>query len=414
MPERESNERSPAAKKELSCHEMVRSLYMKANYNKDLRQALVDKKLLKFSNRFVTVQHPRMDWINRVRSSLNKSIKNWNNNKYPAFYIFSSEDVVPHAKQYFETINSMVSPDMAVAPDATKNFETINLWIKAFTDYEKDIDHLLEERISLQYNLSLLKKLKIKDEIKDIKLTIKRNGELVTEVVTLRKSDKDQDFYIKKLKKEITDLDGTTLSNGRIKDRIIRQAMLNDMITILQREFEYGLKNAESPSPELVKELKRLNKLLKNSHFEPTTYGIYRINNKVFIRELIALSKLDVAYKKFVESPLLQIKEIAEAFIQNRPFKKDPTDEIKKIGILKRVYAKITSITLKQAAIGTGIAATAAFGVDRFFLIQEPEVTEIGGDTDHQEQLNRTKEEAVKKGDDYSNVIEIHIDELTE
>jgi hypothetical protein len=406
--------REPAAEVQ-DCQQMVKTLFMKEDYESGLEKALVDKKLLKFSNKFVTVQHPHLDWINRARISLNKSIKNWNSNKYPAFYIFSDEEVVPVAKQYFETISSIVSPDMAVAPEATKNYETVMSWMKAFESYQTDIDQLLEERISLQYNLSILKKLKINEDVKDIKITIKRNGKLVDEVLTIRKSDKDKAFQIKRLKAEISALDGTILKNGKIKDRIIRQAVLLDMLTILQREFESGVKNTEMPNPELAKELNRINELLKVSEYQPTTYGVYRVTNKVFTREIIALSKVDVAYKKFIEPKLLKAKEIFDAYIENRP--KDPG----KVGILKRIYSKITSISAKQAAIGTGITTIGIVGYDRYAAFKDSNAEEVdevlknqdGLEAGHVEQLERTQKEDVQRVNEHNEVVEVQIDELT-
>lgn len=407
-------ERGPSAATQ-DCQQLVKNLFMTEDYESGFQKALVDKKLLKFSNKFVTIQHPNLDWINRARISLNKSIKNWNSNKYPAFYIFNDEDVVTVAKQYFETINSIVSPDMAVAPEATKNYETVMSWMKAFESYQKDIDQLLEERISLQYNLSILKKLKLKDEETDIKITVKRNGNLVDEVLTLRKSDKDKAFQIKRLKSEIKELDGTIFKNGKIKDRTIRQAMLLDMLTIIQREFEAGMKNTEIPNPELAKELKRINDLLKFSEFQPTTFGVYRVTNKVFTREIIALSKVDVAYKKFIEPKILKAKEIFDAYIENRP--KDP----KKIGILKRIYSKITNISAKQAAIGTSLTTIGIVGYDRYAAFHDSRAEEVivvlknedGLETGHIEQLERTQKEDVQRVNEHNEVIEVEINELT-
>ena len=423
MQERSVFERMPA--EEANCQELAKSLFMKDNYKEDLNQALIDKKLLKFSNKFVTVQHPRMDWINRARASLNRSLKNWNNNKYPAFYIFSDDDVVTEARRYFDTINSMVTHEITPAPEASKNLEIVSGWMKSFENYQKDVDNLLEERISLQYNLKILKKFKQTQDIQDIKLVIKRNGEFKEEVITLRKSDKDKDFQIKRLKAEIKALDGTILKNGKIKDRIIQQAALNDILTITQREFEYGIKNTEGAHPELTLELEKLNDLLSKTELKPTTYGVYRVTNKIFIRETISATKIDWAYKKFVETPALKFKEIFDAFIK----KKTAETEEEKIGIFKRIYAKITSITPKQLAIGTGSVVTAGVGFERYFaikddpvILEERDSTEVLetneakqetlDDKKHKEQLDRTKKEDTKRTDEHSEVVEVHLNEL--
>lgn len=425
MQERPVFERMPA-EEPATCQDLAKSLFMKENFKEDLNQALIDKKLLKFSNKFVTVQHPRMDWMNRARASLNRSLKNWNNNKYPAFYIFNDEDVVTEAKRYFETVNSMVTPDAVPAEEASKNLEVVSGWMKNFEEYQKDVDNLLEERISLQYNLNVLKKFKQTEDVQDIKLVIKRNGELKEEVITLRKSDKDKDFQVKRLKAEIKALDGSILKNGKIKDRIIRQAALNDMLTITQREFEYGIKNTNGAHPELTLELDKLNALLAKPELKPTTYGVYRITNKTFIRETISATKIDWAYKKFIETPALKFKEIFDAFIK----KKTAETEEEKIGFFKRVYAKITSITPKQLTIGTGSVVVAGVGYERYFAIKdEPIIVEQRDnqevdpheakqesldDKKHAEQLDRTKKEDAKRTEEHSEVIEVQLNELSE
>lgn len=425
MQEKSQYERMPAEAAG-SCQDLAKSLFMKDNYKEDLNQALIDKKLLKFSNKFVTVQHPKMDWINRARAALNRSLKNWNNNKYPAFYIFSDEEVVTEAKRYFSTINSMVTADVTPAPEASKNLEVVTGWMKKFESYQKDIDDLLEERISLQYNLKILKKFKQTQDVQDIKLVIKRNGVFTEEILTLRKSDKDKNALIAKLKGEIKALDGGIFKNGKIKDRIVRQAALNDMLTITQREFEYGIKNTANPHEELILELNRMNALLAKAELKPTTYGVYRITNKVFIRETVSATKLDVAYKKFLEKPALKFKEIIDAFIK----KKTNQTEEEKVGIFKRIYAKVTSITPKQLVIGSGSVVVAGVGFERYFAVKDaPAINEevSGGevnthdarevtldDKQHQEQLDRTQQEETKKSDGHSEVVEIQLDELLE
>lgn len=400
-------ERFPAGEP-VTCNELVQSLFLKENYTQDLNKTLMEKKLLSFSNKFVTVEHPSMNWLNRARISLNKSIKNWNNNKYPAFYIFSDEEIIPAAKKYFTTMTDKYPAGAELDEEAVKNFELVQSWIKSYQNYQREVDQLLEERISLQYNLSLLKKLKLTEDPRDIKISIMRGGQLVDEIVTLRKSDKDLAYQIKKLKSELQEFDGSLLKNGKIKDRIIRQAALSDMLTIVQREFEYSLKNTEAPSEEMTKELDYLNALIKQEDLHATTYGVYRITNQVFIRELVALSKLDVAYKKFIQAPVMKFTEVVQAFIENRPL--NNAKEPAKAGIFKRIYAKISNITLKQASLGGGAVVVAGIGFERYFsIIGEPVIEE---DRAHEVQIERTEEEAIKQSENHSSVIEIHIDEL--
>ena len=409
--------RFPADTSSTDCRTLASNLMMSKNYEINHEAALVDKKLITITNKFVTIQHPRMEWMNRLRKTLNQSLRNWNNNRYPAFYLFNDEDVVPHAKKYFETLEHTVTEQLPLTKDQTENKAMVEGWIKSFQDYQSDVDKLLEERISLQYNLKLVKKIKLKDEPRDIKLMIKRNGVMTEEIITLRKEDKNLGHLEARLKKEIKDLDGARLQNGKIKDRIIRQAMLKDILTIVHRELEYAVKNTPDVSEAMVKELENLNSLIKADEFQPTTYGIYRVTNKVFMREVLSMSKLDVLYKK-VQDPVNSIKELFVNFIKSRSGPKDP-NEAEKIGIFKRVYNKITSITLKQAAYGTGGAAVLAYGFHQYFWVgQSQEAIEVKIKNEDVEgasleQLDRTIEEETKKSEGHSQAIEVTIDELT-
>ncbi len=400
------------------CKTIIKNFFISKNYEVNHSKALINKKLISFTNKFVTIQHPRMDWINRVRSSLNKSLRNWNNNRYPAFYLFNDEEIVPVAKNYFDSLDKILREQLPLAKEQTENQALVNAWIKSYKDYNTDVDNLLNERISLQYNLSLLKKLKLKDETRDIKLQVMKSGTLVEEIITLHKEDKNLGHLVKRFKAEIGALDGTLLKNGKIKDRIVRQAMLSDILTILHRELEYSIKNSPTPHEGMLKELENLQALIKNAEFKPTTYGVYQVTNKVFIREVMAMAKLDVLYK-IIKDPVTTVKDLFVNFLKNRS-STPVIDGPEKIGIFKRVYNKITSITPKQAAYGSGTASVLAFGYYRYFWLKEDSLVELKNQmTDeeiepaHQEQLARTQAEDVRKSEGHSEVIEVMIEELT-
>lgn len=400
------------------CHTLVQNLFLTEHYEINHHAALVDKKLLSFSNKFVTIQHPRMDWMNRARKALNQSIRNWNNHRHPAFYLFNEEEILPAARNYFETLEKTATEQLPLTRELSENQAMVSAWIKSYQNYQRDVDQLLDERISLQYNLSLIKKLKLKkDETRDIKLVLKRGGKMVEEIITLRKEDQNLGHLIKRFQTEIQELDGTLLKNGKIKDRIIRQAMLNDILIIVHRELEHAIKNASSSHEAVARELTNLEQLIKAEELRPTTYGVYRITNKTFTREALALSKLDVAYNK-IKDPMVAIKEVFVDFLKNRSTR-EVVDEKEKIGMFKRIYNKIASITPRQAAYGTGTTAVLAYGYHQYFWIHKKEGNEVERmgqeelEPAHQEQLERTKEEATQKSEGHSEVIELSIDELT-
>lgn len=411
-------DRAPAEATPTTCNELAKNIFLSESYEKDLQKVLTERKLITWKEKLIQIQYPRLEWINKVKKSFNQSLRNWNNNRYPAFYLFNEEEVAPLAKRYAEHLEKIATNQVpADDEETTKAFVAVQEWITGYKNYRSDLDQLIEERISLQYNVSLLKKLKLDDEPRDIQLSIKRAGEFKSEIITLRKEDKNLEFTVKKLKKEITELDGTLFKNGKIKDRIIRQAMLQDMLTIVQREIEYASKNG-SQSEVLTKEMESLTALIRQTEFLPTTYGVYKIQNKIFIQELMAASKLDVLYNKF-KDPINKLKSIVADFFKNR---KAGTDE-EKVGFFKRMYAKITSITPKQAAVGGGTIAIAGIGAERYFWFKEKGLSEeqdrssaveIGPDDQaHMQQLENTNKVEVEKHEGHSQAIEVHIEEIT-
>ncbi|MDD4976230.1 MAG: hypothetical protein PHY93_17870, partial [Bacteriovorax sp.] len=357
-----------------TCSDIAKNIFMSEDYDKNLTKVLTERKLLTFTEKRVLIHYPHLEWINKVKRSFYTSLRNWNNNRYPAFYIFNDEKIILTANRYAENLDKILTNQLPVNDDeTTKAYLAVSDWMKSFQNYKIDVDQLIEERISLQYNISLLKKLKLDaDGSRDIQITIKREGILKSEIITLRKEDKNLNFTINKLKEEMKELDGTLIKNGRIKDRIIRQAMLLDMLNILHRELEYTVKNAATPSDELVKELEKLSLLIKTSDYSPSTYGVYKISNKIFIRELIATSKLDAIYTK-IKGPLIKLKNIAFDFFKN---KAAGTDE-EKFGIFKKMYLKITSITPTQVSIGGGSLVVAGIGFERYFWFKEKGSTEV-------------------------------------
>lgn len=411
--------RGPAEVQTSSCADLAKNIFMSDTYEQDLTKVLAERKLITFNEKLIQIQYPRLEWINKVTKSFTTSLRNWNNNRYPSFYIFNDEEVIPTAKRYAENIEKILTNQVAADDTETTNaYLAVSGWMKSYENYKTELDQLIEERISLQYNLSLLKKLKLgSDESRDIEITVKRNGELKNEIITLRSEDKNLDLTIKQLEKEMIALDGTLFLNGKIKERILRQAMLQDILNIVQREMEHSVKNLATPSDQAFKELDKLSSLIKNSDFAPSTYGIYKISNKAFIRELVATSKLDIVYHTIAD-PIVKIKNIVSNFFADKTAGTEP----EKIGIFKRIYSSITNITTAQAAKGGAVVVVGGIGLDRYFAIKNISSTEITDKTPtnemgpeaeaHQQQLEKTKEVEKQKHDSHSHVIEVQVNSL--
>lgn len=394
--------RGPAEDNAKSCPDIMANFLLTPDYSKDLKLALKEKKLITFKEKLMQVKYPRLEWINRVKKSFNVSMKNWNNKHYPTFYLSNDEEVVTIAKSYASALEKELNNNLD--DEATKTLEMVRAWTKSYENYHKELDDLIEERIALQYNHSLLKDLDLKDEVRDIQLSFKKDGILSNEIISLHPEDNTYKSLLGDLGNRIKELDGSFLRDGKIKERIVRQAMLQDMLTMVHRELEYTVKNSDKLPTDILRELDRLNNIITNSDFTPSTYGIYKITDKVFMRELMSITKLDIVYETF-KDPLGKLKTIFSNF-----FTKKTTDK-EKLSFFSRVYARIKRITPKQLATGSVVTATAGIGTYRYFWIDDGHHVTLPSDDPHQIQLEQTQKALDTARESHSKVIEVFIDE---
>lgn len=362
--------REPSAVNEnVNCNEAIKRFFPSSNYEAKLQEKLVQKKLIGFSNKFVTVNHPRLEWINKASKAITRKLQNWNTNVYPQFFLLRSQDVVNDSQVLAEAY--VLNKKFTSKQSQSK--KDIAKWIANYKTYEQDINNLIKDRAVNQYNYAIVKKLKFKN-VKDKKLELifSRNGEQIRKFYEIDSEDALEKVKVE-LKRNLQHFDGSFVRNGAIKQRVIDQAFYKESLSIYLRELKLARDNAKAPSVALTEEIKRVTNLVKDDKLSPTTFGIYQINNTVFSYEMAHLAKLDVAYKKFVEKPQLKLEQIIEKYLKD---KKIPGTEEQKIGLLKRVYLKITSLDKKKVAIGAGLAAGGAISHQIFFSFDEPEITE--------------------------------------
>jgi hypothetical protein len=398
--------REPARNIAKNCPELIADFILSPEYSSDFKTVLREKKLITMKEKMMQLEYPHLAWINRVKKSFNISLKNWNYKRYPAFYLSHDDEVVPIAKSYSQALEKELNNE--VDEQATQTLTMVRAWQSSYENYNKELNDLIEERVALQYNYTLLKKLDLQNETRDIQLSFKKDGLVSTEVFSLHPEDNTYKSLLGDLKNRMNELDGGLIRDGKIKERIVKQAMLQDTLTIVQRELEHDIKNSDQVSTDLLRELSHLNNVMSNSDFSPSTYGIFKITNKVFISELLSLSKLDIAYKKF-QKPLDKLETIFMNFSDgNKKNKKE------KLGIFARVYARISHITPAQLATGTAVTATAGIGTYRYFWFNPATGSATGQPSNdpHQVQLDQTAKEINSQNDSNSQIIEVQIDEV--
>jgi hypothetical protein len=322
---------------------------------------MLKKGILKRKDKFLLLEHPSIDWINKVRKSFITNLKSWNKNRYPVFYFGKEIDFEKRGKAIAELIEKKSA---GTASEEEKNLlEQILGEIKTFSSYQAEVDAIIKERISLQYNIEMLKKIKLDKEAVDVKVTIEKASGNVSEVITLRKEDKNKGLAIHKLKKDLKELNGKIFRHGRIEERVIRQAMLKDVVTIYHREVEHAIKNNVHKTVELEKLYTSLNIYLRNSDFEPSSYGVFKIDRKVLHDELMLFTKLDKVTVR-VNIATDKVKASFGSFFKNR---NAGTDE-EKVGFFKNMYLSVSNMTVSDMT-KYGIVAGVGFGTSHYFFL---------------------------------------------
>ena len=323
--------------------------------------------LLKRKDKFLILEQPSVGWFNKVRKSAISHLQSWNKNRYPIFYTSDNENFVIIGKGIDDLLERKASGNLDA--EDTKVLKQVYDQITMFENYESDLAKIIDERASLQYNLEVIKKMKLDTNPIDIKITIKKATGEESEVITFRKEDKNRKIVIDKLKKQLKELDGKLFKHGRIEERVIKQAFLKDILTIYHREVEYAFKNAQTPIPELEDLYKRLDKILTTSSMAPSTYGVFRMDHKLFKAELANFTKFDSAVRK-VSSGKEKIKDSVQGFIG----RKNKAEDDKNMGFLENIYVSVSNLTVADLT-RYGIVGAIGFGTSQYLFIDSTEIT---------------------------------------
>jgi hypothetical protein len=394
--------------------------------------ALKERRLISIKDKFITINHPSLEWFNDVKISLMNRIKSWNKNEYPLFYLENEKDLISGAKKYAQLIDQEIAGNLS-EEDAVA-LKSIKDWIELFKNYPSELNNLLDERVSLEFNLKMLKDLNLyKGEARDVQITIKKDGKFVTEIITLRKEDYNLKLTINNLKEQIKLIDGSLGKIGRLQERVIKQAMAMDLMTIIQRELEYSVKNSSTPSNEIVSQLEVLNVLLKDSDFNANSYGVFKIANQKFNKEVADLFNLKNPIKKTNPQDHTEITKAIESKITTPKTAENPeannltpapapalapandnSNAPKRTGPLSTMYSKIASLTPYQKFMVTAKLSAIGYGAYKFFWFKKSGntveiITEKKPQDPVMAKTQKIEDQNTKKN---SSVIEIHLENL--
>ncbi|NOT79282.1 MAG: hypothetical protein HOP07_09820 [Bacteriovoracaceae bacterium] len=177
-----------------------------------------------------------------------------------------------------------------------------------------------------------------------------------------------------KYRKLLKEFNGRIFKPGMIEDRILKQATLKDVMTIYHREVEYAVKNSIHPTPELNNLYKVLSSHLENSDFDPSSYGMFRVDSDVLRAEFMHLTKTD---QQVVKS--LEFKEKVQKQMRNFFTDRSGAVNPEKVGLFQHMYLSFTNMTVTDIT-KYGITAVVAVGASQYFLVN-PKATTVQGST---------------------------------
>jgi hypothetical protein len=253
----------------------------------------------------------------------------------------------------------------SLSEEESKIFDSAMAQVEMFSRYQKDIEALIDERVSLQYNIEVLKKLKLDDKPMDVKIVIKRAEGETEEIVTIRKEDKNKSLVIDKLKKQLKEINGKVFRFGKIEERVVKQAYLKDILTIYHREVEYAHKNGLHASDDLAKLYERLDLALVESDFIPSSYGVYRVDKQVLRAEFMMFTGLDKGVVK-VTATKDKIKSGFKSFFTPRSAAADT----EKMGFFESMYTSVTNMTVADLT-KYGLTAAVGFGASQYLMVDK-------------------------------------------
>ncbi len=383
-------ERYPAGTPSEDCKSLVNKILAKDNQSadatkpweasakKDSSETLIRKNNhLTAQDKIFVLNLPPVDWFNSVRKSLISHFKTRNKSRYPIFYLDKNSDYQKIGKGIPELLEKQVGGNLS--EEEGKLFTRILSDIDSFTNYQKDIEAIINERASLQWNIEYLKRLgkTLEDEPIDIALITKKASGNVKIVHTIRRKDNNLPLVIDEYRKKLIDFNGRAFKPGILEKRILKQALLKDIVTIYQREVEFTFKNTGSPSEELTKLYYALTNALKSSDFDPSTYGVFKIDNKVFKAEMLKLTGADdeVAKSQINKE---KISGVWRSFYMNKNVSDDPET----MSTMKKAYLTVLNLTTLDFTnlnlVQVGVLGVVAVSAYNYFAVN-PSTTAIPG-----------------------------------
>lgn len=344
--------------------------FVQRSYKAKLLSALEERKLVQRSYNSITIRKLSKSWLKNKRDSLHRFLKTLNRKKHSVYYL-DRDETLSSINVYSDLFVKSLDKTSKIEKEGQAIIDKVDSWVAKYKNYTVDIKNLTDERVSLEFNIQLLKMLE-----KEIDKALDKGNEYMANITLMidgketprryifRKVDANYHFELSKLIQRRKELDGgmfsSLLSLGEITNRIIDQARLHDIIRMHHRELEYYRNNTEGLSTEtknaLSLKLEKLNALevgyKSNKELLPSEFGVSKLQSKKIKTELMNLPK-SIKSRDFISKS----EKVVEKFMDEKS--KD------RLQYKLKGYAKVFKTTGAGAGVWaifeTGSLAKAAY-----------------------------------------------------
>lgn len=384
---KENPSRDVASNPKTDCNELVESILSAKVRQKYISRGELEPKkkmsidelkergILKFREKVFTYNLPSVDWFNSIKHDLISRMKTWNNNRYPIFYLSKDKNYEKVGKEIAALLEKQSNG--TISDSEVQQLSQVMKEIRAFINYQNDLQKIVDERVTLQIAIDKISKVFIDDDKPiDLELIIRRDGLEFREVVTLRKKDHNRKLVLKKYHKLLKEFNGNMFKPGKLEERVLKQSMLRDIVTIYHREVEYAVKNKlpssiKNDNDPLSSLYSQLNSALENSDFDPSSYGMFKIDDDVFLAELMRLTRADVGVVKTIQAKN-RVQNALRNYLQVKPQLEDP----QKVGLLRHAYLSVSNLTVRDVA-NFGIQGVIAITAYNYFVVDSKTSTTV-------------------------------------
>jgi hypothetical protein len=281
------------------------------DYLKGIIDALEKKELVQVGDGYIKSRKPSRGFYLRMKNGLFRILKGLNKKKYPTYYV-DSDETVAAVNVYPELYAKQL---MDGSESGGEVVTKVDEWIAKYKNYEVDINNLTEERVALAYNINFLKSIKPyvmeafsnsdpADQVFKTNIILRQNGQDVDRSFVFHKGDGHYEYEIQQLIRRRQEIDGGALDflldQGELRQRIMEQARLHDIVRMHHRELEYFINNKTADMPKEVVEklnerLADLDNLVRGyEEYEgllPSDFGMHKIENQKLRTEMVNLPR---------------------------------------------------------------------------------------------------------------------------